>query len=197
MPLSPRIYLKVVILTANFTCIRSASSMFDFFLAQSTSDLLFLWKNLPGAFKVSMHLVSHLHVVIHSCDTGGFEFVLAGISITDPDALDDGGLITAKLTTTRGWCNHHIAFFRHTRQHLTLRSAVQVVAADCMAFNFVERCYWHQRCSLCHLSCNVLKHDQYYRTGPCVSFSYSYSTTSILYCTGLSSGVSVAFCINI
>jgi hypothetical protein len=39
---------------------------------------------------------------------GGFEFVLAGISIADPDALDDGGLITAKLTTTRGWCDHRI-----------------------------------------------------------------------------------------
>ena len=34
---------------------------------------------------------------------GGFEFVLAGISITDPDAVNDGGLVTAKLTTTRGW----------------------------------------------------------------------------------------------
>jgi hypothetical protein len=31
---------------------------------------------------------------------------LAGISIADPDALDDGGLITAKLSTTRGWCHH-------------------------------------------------------------------------------------------
>ncbi len=45
---------------------------------------------------------------------GGFEFVLAGISISDPDALDDGGLITAKLTTTRGWCNYHISFLHDT-----------------------------------------------------------------------------------
>ncbi len=35
---------------------------------------------------------------------GGFEFVLAGITITDSDASDDGGLVTCKLTATRGWC---------------------------------------------------------------------------------------------
>ena len=42
---------------------------------------------------------------MQSLFAGGFEFVLAGISITDPDAVDDGGLITVKLTTTRGWCD--------------------------------------------------------------------------------------------
>ena len=34
---------------------------------------------------------------------GGFEFVLAGITITDADAAADGGLVTCAFTTTRGW----------------------------------------------------------------------------------------------
>jgi hypothetical protein len=45
---------------------------------------------------------------------GGFEFVLAGISISDPDAVNDGGLMTAKLTTTRGWFVNILSHFSDT-----------------------------------------------------------------------------------
>jgi hypothetical protein len=95
---------------------------------------------------------------------GGFEFVLAGISISDPDANNDGGLITAKLTTTRGWFD----FFAVSLFHLTARDAVvpcQVVAAKCMAVDFVERCNWYQGCFHPHLPIHVFQYGQYYWAG--------------------------------